>query len=71
MNKGLPHMDVPLHLQDPYSCKRCSSSYYSADDTQFRYLRCGRAPHAQQCRYERHETGSCGPAAIYWTERTA
>lgn len=69
MTRGLPPIDVPLHLQDPRSCKRCKHSFYSADDTQLRYLRCGRSEYAQQCRYERHDTGDCRPEALYWTER--
>ena len=71
MSKGLPEMDVPLHLRDPHPCTRCQSSFYSFEDIEQRYLRCGRSDYLQQCRYERHETGSCGPAALYWTERAS
>lgn len=69
MTRGLPPIDVPFHLQDPNSCKRCIHGFYSASDRDFRYLRCGRSEYQQQCRYERHETGDCGPAAIHWKER--
>lgn len=69
MTKGLPPLDVPFHLQDPHSCKRCKHSFYGADDPGFRYLRCSYNRYGQQCRYERHETGDCGPAAIHWKER--
>jgi hypothetical protein len=69
MIRGLPPLDLPFHLQEPDSCRRCVHSFYSADDTAQRYLRCGLSEHAEQCRYERHETGTCGPAATYWKER--
>ena len=71
MLRGLPPIDLPFHLQEPQSCGRCAHSFYSADDTAQRYLRCGLSEHAEQCRYERHETGTCGPAATYWKERAA
>lgn len=67
--QGLPPIDVPFHLQEPHSCKACKHSFYTLDDKSFRYLRCSHSPYQQQCRYERHETGECGPAAIYWKER--
>jgi uncharacterized cupin superfamily protein len=69
MIRGLPPVDVPFHLQEPDSCKRCAHSFHSADDKAQRYLRCGRSEHSEQCRYERHETGNCGPAATHWKER--
>lgn len=67
--QGLTDIDLPFHLQEPNSCGRCKHSFYSADDMTRRYLRCGRAQHSQQCRYERHETGECGPDPKFWTER--
>lgn len=67
--KGLPEIDLPFHEQEPHSCKRCKHSFYAGNDPALRYLRCGRSEFSQQCRYERHETGECGPSAIYWTER--
>ena len=67
--QGLPEIDVPLHDRGPQPCTGCTHSFYSADDKALRYLRCGRSQHAQQCRYERHETGDCGPDGIYWKAR--
>lgn len=69
MTKGLPEIDVPWWLKDPHSCRACKHSYFDSSDTGFRYMRCGRASHSQQCRYERHETGDCGRDAIYWKAR--
>jgi len=69
MINGLPKMDVPHHLRDPHSCKRCVHSFYGASDPELRYLRCGRSEYSSQCRYERHETGDCKPEALYWKER--
>ena len=75
--KGLPPLetfethDVPFHEQEPNSCKKCTHSFYSSNDTKLRYLRCGRSDYGQQCRYERHETGTCGPAALHRKERAA
>lgn len=69
MTRGLPPIDVPFHLQEPLSCKRCKHSFYHASDTELRYLRCGRSQYSIQCRYERHETGECGPAAIHFNAR--
>lgn len=69
MTRGLPHIDVPFHLQEPNSCRACKHSYFSASDTDHRYMRCGRSSHSQQCRYERHETGACGADAIFWKAR--
>lgn len=66
---GLPPLEVPFHLQEPNSCKDCKHSYFRSDDTHHRYLRCSRHQWSQQCRYERHETGECGPAAKYWKDR--
>ena len=71
MIKCIPPIDAPFHMQDPNSCKRCVHSFYHAADTDLRYLRCGRSEYQQQCRYERHETGDCGPAAIHWKERAS
>ncbi|MFM8745580.1 MAG: hypothetical protein ACKOED_02790 [Aestuariivirga sp.] len=71
MIRGLPPIDVPFHLQEPDSCARCVHSFHSADDKAHRYLRCRLSDHAEQCRYERHETGNCGPAATYWKDRGA
>lgn len=67
--QGLPEIDVPLHEREPRPCKRCKHSYYSKDDKHLRYPRCQRAPFSRQCRYERHETGDCGPDALHWKER--
>lgn len=67
--QGLPPLDVPFHLQEPNSCKACKHSFFAASDPDRRYLRCSRGQYSQQCRYERHETGECGPAAIYWKAR--
>jgi hypothetical protein len=69
MTKGLPPIDIPFHLQDPHSCKRCKHSFYASNDSELRYLRCGRSFYSIQCRYERHETGDCKPEALFWTER--
>lgn len=66
---GLPPIDVPWWRKDPHDCLRCKHSFYQSSDRELRYPRCGRSEYAQQCRYERHETGTCGPDAIYWTER--
>ena len=71
MIRGLPPIDVPFHLQEPDSCRRCVHSFHSADDTAQRYLRCGLSEQGEQCCYERHETGTCGPAATRWKERAA
>jgi hypothetical protein len=71
MIRGLPPIDLPFHLQEPDSCRRCVHSFYSADDKAQRYLRCGRSEYSEQCCYERHETGNCGPAATNWKERAA
>lgn len=65
--RGLPDLDVPFHDQEPNPCSRCKHAYFAADDKALRYRRCDRSN--QQCRYERHETGECGPAAIYWKAR--
>jgi len=70
-SKGLPDIDIPFHLQEPHSCKRCTHSFFDASDRQHRYMRCGRSDYDQQCVYERHETGDWGPAAIHWRERGA
>lgn len=63
--------DTPLHLQEPYSCKSCRHSFYGSNDRHLQHLRCGRNQHSQQCRYERHETGECGPHAIFFKARGA
>lgn len=65
--KGLPEIDVPFYDLGDKPCRECRHSFFAADDTRFRYLRCDRT--SQQCRYERHETGSCGEDALYWKER--
>lgn len=67
MIPGLPPIDIPDWLLEPRSCKACKHMFYQSADRDLRYPRCGRARHSQQCRYERHETGECGPDAIYWT----
>jgi len=69
--KGMPDIDVPLHEREPHPCKRCKFSFFDAKDTELRYIRCGRSFYSNQCRYERHETGDCGPDAIFWRERGA
>lgn len=72
MIRGLYPLDVPFHLQEPNSCKRCSHSFNKTDDTQGRYLRCDRERTTTTlCVYARHETGDCGPAALHFKERTA
>lgn len=71
MTKGLPSLDVPFHLQEPNSCKKCTYSFFDASDRGQRYMRCDRSEYDQQCCYERHETGECGPAAIHWKERVS
>lgn len=68
--RGLPHIDVPQFLRDPHSCKACKHSYFSADDADRRYMRCGKSQNSLQCRYERHESGACGLAAINWKARS-
>ena len=70
--KGLPPLDEPpFHMQDkPHSCRDCTHSFYQSSDHALRYLRCGRAEYSQQCRYERHETGTCGPAALHFKARS-
>lgn len=74
MTKGLPPLpidDPPLFELGERACRHCKHSFYASNDTGLRYLRCGRNQYAQQCRYERHETGECGPDAIYFKERSA
>lgn len=67
--QGLPEIDVALHEREPRPCKRCKHSFFSKEDAALRYLRCGLSQYSQQCRYERHETGDCGPDALHWKER--
>lgn len=68
--QGLPPIDVPQWLRDPHSCKRCIHSYYRRDDVDMRYLMCGKFDPHQQCRYQRHDTGPCGPEAAGFKERS-
>lgn len=60
-------LDLPFHLQEPDSCARCRHSFFEASDRKLRHMRCGLSD--QPCSHERHETGSCGPAAGHWKER--
>jgi hypothetical protein len=66
---GLPTLDGPLHLRDPHDCRRCKHSFYTADDAERRYLRCGKSEWTNQCRYERHDTGDCKPEALHFKAR--
>lgn len=61
--------DIPLHRREPHDCKRCKHSAYYRKDTTFERLICQRLRHEPSCTFERHETGECGPAALYWKER--
>lgn len=61
--------EIPFHLQEPFSCKSCRHSFYGSNDRKLQHLRCGRGHYSQQCRYERHETGDCGPLAIHFRAR--
>lgn len=67
--RGLPPLDLPLHLQEPDSCRRCVHSFFSADDKARRHLRCGRSEHSEQCCYERHDTGDCKSEARFFKAR--
>lgn len=69
--KGLPEIDVPWFELDPRSCKRCCHSFYDSKDRELRYLRCGRGPYGQQCRYERHDDGDCKREGVHFKERGA
>lgn len=69
MAKGLPTLEVPLWDRDPHACLKCHHSYFTSYDTEQRYMRCRRSEYQTQCRYERHYTGDCGEAGLYWKER--
>ena len=68
---GLPPIDVPQWERDPHSCKTCKHSYFESSDTDRRYMRCRRSEWQHECRFERHYTGDCGEAGLYWKERAA
>lgn len=69
MKTYLPPIDLPFHLQEPNSCRRCAHSFYAASDAEQQHLRCGLGGLGTMCVYERHETGSCGPAALHFKPR--
>lgn len=62
-------LDIPFHLQEPLSCRRCKHSGWYKKDTQFERLICMRHRYEISCTFERHETGECGPSALFWKER--
>jgi hypothetical protein len=68
MTQSLPALDLPFHLQEPNSCRRCTHSYY---DIAVQRLRCGRHNYTPLCTFERHETGTCGPDALHFKVRSA
>ena len=67
--RGLPPIDVPEYLRDPYDCRRCKHSYYDSDSIEPRNLRCGKSQFRNRCLYERHETGDCTEAALHFKLR--
>ena len=58
--------DIPLHLQEPHSCRLCHYGAMYKPGSDVSRLMCLRHPHGPSCTFERHETGECGPDAQYW-----
>ncbi len=62
MIQPLPPVEKPRHEQGPRPCSACQLSY---EDDRLRCRKFG----GTLCTFARHESGSCGPDGLYWTER--
>lgn len=61
--------DIPLHLQEPYSCRLCALSSTYKPGTGVARLQCNRTKYQNSCTFERAVGGTCEPHARYWTPR--
>ena len=67
---GQSSIDLPFHQRDPHDCRKCAHSLYLSQDTDQRYLRCGRF-HSVLCVFVRDEKGDCKPQALNFKAREA
>lgn len=61
--------DIPIHLREPKSCRRCSLSSTYKPGTGVERMICNRTKYQNSCTFERHESGSCGPDAKFWVQK--
>ena len=74
MINGAPQIDIPLHLQEPSSCRRCAHHGTYRPGTGVERSICLRTPQHTSCAFERgiaDDPAVCAPQARFFKESTA